>query len=208
MDEGQIEEFLAGLDYGLLAYKDEFLKSAVTSEATLRFLRPNEVRAMNIPKVYQRLLIAKIIDLQTPESKGKLKRDATSPCHVDDDQRSAGLYPPKRLNFQDARREVTPTRTHARTSDVPNDNSDASNKQTCATPESVEPKTNCSSDAMEKEITRLSEERNDLQAIINSKKEDLNVLKSRPVQPHSLPIPGKTIVAKFEPIWRGSPEIY
>lgn len=86
-------------------------------------------------------MIAKIIDLQNPESKGKLKQEAASPGQVDDDHHSAGLHPPKRLKFQDARSETIPT------SNITN-NSDSIQS---------------SSDAMEKEISKLSEKRNNLQ---------------------------------------------
>ena len=69
LDMDTPESFIEELDPGLLTYKDELFMRSVTSLATLKLLRPREVCDMKIPQVYKRLLIDKIISLQSPDTK-------------------------------------------------------------------------------------------------------------------------------------------
>ena len=68
-----MEGFLGSIDEGLLPFKKEFEKLAVSSDTTLKFLKPYEVEEMKLPAVFKRMLIERIIKLQTPDSKSKLK---------------------------------------------------------------------------------------------------------------------------------------
>ena len=49
--------FLKSLDPGLLKYKNQFEKYDVQSLTTLKYLRPREVDAMELPEVFKRLLL-------------------------------------------------------------------------------------------------------------------------------------------------------
>ena len=66
-----IEGFLGSIDKGKLPYKDKFEKHAVGSDTMLKFLRPYEVEAIELSAVYKRMLIERIINLKTPDSKSK-----------------------------------------------------------------------------------------------------------------------------------------
>lgn len=57
-----------------MCFKEEFIKFAVKSDSTLKYLRPHEVESTNIPPVYKRMLIDRIVNLQTPGTKEKLKQ--------------------------------------------------------------------------------------------------------------------------------------
>ncbi|XP_033763889.1 uncharacterized protein LOC117345053 [Pecten maximus] len=85
------DTFISSIDPGLLPYKKELFRLAVTSMQTLKFLRPWEVRGMDIPDVYKRMLISKILNLQTPETKLKMKDEI--------DTRSPKVKQPKKLHF-------------------------------------------------------------------------------------------------------------
>uniref|UniRef100_A0A8W8JS47 Uncharacterized protein n=1 Tax=Magallana gigas TaxID=29159 RepID=A0A8W8JS47_MAGGI len=61
-----LERFLRDIDEDLVCYKEEFIKLAVKSDSTLKYLRPHEVESMNIPPVYKRMLIDRKVNLQTP----------------------------------------------------------------------------------------------------------------------------------------------
>ena len=52
-----LESYLRDIDDGFIFYKEEFVKLAVKSDATLKYLRPYEVDGMNIPPVYRRMLV-------------------------------------------------------------------------------------------------------------------------------------------------------
>ena len=71
--EEDFVNFLKSLDPGLLKYKNQFEKYDVQSLTTLKYLRPREVDAMDIPEVFKRLLLDRIVNLQTPETKTKMK---------------------------------------------------------------------------------------------------------------------------------------
>ena len=58
-----LESYLRDIDDGLVFYKEEFVKLAVKSDATLKYLRPYEVEGMNIPPVYRRMLVERIINI-------------------------------------------------------------------------------------------------------------------------------------------------
>ena len=65
--------FFRSIDPGLVRYVDELLKLSVSSESTLRFTGPREIRALNMPDVFKRLLINEICNLQTPDTKSKMR---------------------------------------------------------------------------------------------------------------------------------------
>ena len=85
-----MEDFLGSIDTGLLAFRHEFEKHAVNSDNTLKFLRPYEVENMNLPEVYKRMLVERIINLQTPDSKSKMKESVRAEWTCKE---------PKRLKF-------------------------------------------------------------------------------------------------------------
>ena len=96
------ESFIEELDPGLLTYKDELFTRSVTSLATLKLLRPREVCDMKIPQVYKRLLIDKLISLQSSDTKKEMKRDRSPFCKSSDDLKSATpavFHKPKQLKF-------------------------------------------------------------------------------------------------------------
>lgn len=77
-----LERFLRDIDEDLVCYKEEFIKLAVKSDSTLKYLRPHEVESMNIPPVYKRMLIDRIVNLQTPGTKEKLKQKCLDEFNV------------------------------------------------------------------------------------------------------------------------------
>ena len=82
-----LEMYLKSLDPGLCRFKEEFIKFSVSSKATMKFLRPREVRTINIPDVYKRMIISEIIHLQSPSSRTKLKNEeADSPAQGQGEQ--------------------------------------------------------------------------------------------------------------------------
>ena len=64
-----LESYLRDIDDGLVFYKEEFGKLVVKSDATLKYLRPYKVEGMNLPPVYRRMLVERIVNLQTPDTK-------------------------------------------------------------------------------------------------------------------------------------------
>ena len=92
-----MEAYLRDIDEGLLPFVDEFKKFAVNSDVTLKYLRPYEVEEMKIPTVYKRMLIERIINLQTPNTKSKLKETVRD--------KEFSQKEPKRLKFGDSGRE-------------------------------------------------------------------------------------------------------
>ena len=82
-----LEMNLKSYDPGLCRFKEEFIKFSVSSKATMKFLQPREVRTMNIPEVYKRMIISEIIHLQSPSSRTKLKNEeADSPAQGQGEQ--------------------------------------------------------------------------------------------------------------------------
>ena len=82
--------FFKSIDAGLVRYLDELLKVNVTSENTLRYLRPREVRQLDIPEVYKRMLINEICNLQTPDSKKRMKCLERSPTECKTQNAASG----------------------------------------------------------------------------------------------------------------------
>jgi hypothetical protein len=161
----KMEDFLRSIDPGLVQYQKELMAHAVTNENTLRFLRPNEVNDMPIPNVYKRMLIEKIVSLQTPDTKRKLKVESFEL------EKSAEKLAPKRLRYNNEGTEderISSPTGRPKTGPLPG-----------------KPST-----TMQQEIDRLKEERDCLQCVIAQKKDELGNLKASPVSPKALPIPG------------------
>jgi hypothetical protein len=180
------ENFVEGLDPGLLTYKEELFMRSVTSFTTLKYLRPREVCDMKIPEVYKRLLIDKIISLQSPDTKkvmkrerspflpgsGNSERDTTSTVVTDSRKR------PKQLKFDtqcDSSCEVLQPQLNLKTTEK--------NPSTCAK----------SIGFIENELQRLSEERETLNLLLTHKKDELAALTLTPDIPAPLAIPGNRV---------------
>jgi hypothetical protein len=102
MDMATPESFVEELDPGLLTYKEELFMRSVTSFATLKFLRPREVCEMKVPEVYKRLLIDKIISLQSPDTKRMMKRERSPFMHQNTTSKivtESSIKRPKQLEF-------------------------------------------------------------------------------------------------------------
>ena len=187
LDMDTPESFIEELDPGLLTYKDELFMRSVTSLATLKFLRPREVCDMKIPQVYKRLLIDKIISLQSPDTKKEMKRDRSPFCKSSDDFKSATSAvnrKPKQLKFDsnsDVHVENESERVQLQSADGAKNT--PSTTSTCAK----------SIGYLENEVKRLSDERETLNLLLIHKKDELAVLCQPPAIPAPLAIPGNRI---------------
>ena len=157
-----MDDFIESLDPGLLTYKNELYIRSVTSENTLRYLRPREVEEMNIPDIYKRLLIDKICNLQTPETKKMMKR-ARSPV-------SNSLPQPQPV-IEDSKRK----RLFEDIDDHVNVNADEDNHQT---------------GYLDNEIEKIESDQRSRGLEIMGKKEQLELKKLLPVNLKQLVIPG------------------
>ncbi|XP_060082035.1 uncharacterized protein LOC132561329 [Ylistrum balloti] len=93
-DGNSTQNFLRQIDPGLAKYASEFKKCDVSNLNTLRYLLPSEVNSMEMPQVYKRMVIDKIINMQTPETKSAFKKKMKA------DAGTAASHPPKRLKFE------------------------------------------------------------------------------------------------------------
>ncbi|XP_033734636.1 uncharacterized protein LOC117323489 [Pecten maximus] len=166
------DNFIESIDPGLLPYKEEIYRHAVSSEETLRFLRPREVREMAIPEVYKRMLIDRIVKLQTPESKIKMKSEAGSP-----DGAPTMAKQPKRLDFET--HEVDKNQKKVGDSD----RFDSSTRR----PDT--PNVN-DKNYLDNELDKLRDERDSLHILLVHRKNSLKDLHVVPDSLHPVAIPG------------------
>jgi hypothetical protein len=167
-----MEKFITEcLDPGLVPYMHELEKAAVTSENTLRYLRPREVQEMQIPTVFKRLIISKIIALQTPERREKMKKHHISPDTADvsvKEMSSACPPKPKKLNF-----DVDGTQAGTTSMSITGAGGTGSLKH---------------------ELERINDEKESLGCVLTQKLEELGLLKSVPAEQPALAIPGVAIL--------------
>ena len=169
-------DFLHELDPGLSCYIEEFNRLSVTSLGTLTYLRSHEVQAMAIPEVYKRLLLDKIADLQTPNTKMITKRRMIDDGDQDSAKRSAQTaVKPK------ACRNVNVV---ANVNDVCDDGGRTENVHDV--PE----------DYLSSAVARVNDERDTLLILIQHKKDELENLKLKPAAIEARGIPGNP-VTKF-----------
>ena len=166
-----LESYLRDIDDGLVFYKEEFVKLAVKSDATLKYLRPYEVEGMNIPPVYRRMLVERIVNLQTPDTKSKLKQQ----CIEDF---CAPPKTPKRLRFG------SPVHVPTTPANITPERQPRSKAE--AAPRAPE-------NFLEQEVARLNEERDTLSVLLVHKKDELNELKRKPNALSAISIPGNPI---------------
>jgi hypothetical protein len=172
MDE--IGEYLRSIDEGLMTYKDEFLKLAVRNDATLKYVRPYEVEDMNIPRVYRRMLVDRIVNLQTPDTKAKLKEKCMEDFSIRGEKSGVATVGPKRLKFEDTSDSLRPTQ-----------NTEQVQQRAESTSRSQE-----TGNFLENEVARLDEERDTLSLLLVHKKDELCELKRKPNPPAAIGIPG------------------
>jgi hypothetical protein len=180
-----ITEFL---DIGMLSYRRELEELSVTSEATLRYLRPREVHAMKIPDVFKRMLIDKILTLQTPESREKMKRKLSSPSDTID--RSVTVRPKlsvKKLEFSDKHMDAA----HPGEFDVESETESAGDVRET---ESDTDRQNVGKPSLEVELARIVEEVDTVTLVMKQKQEELRLLRATPVEQLPLALPGVGIL--------------
>ncbi|KAK3107833.1 hypothetical protein FSP39_023146 [Pinctada imbricata] len=168
----EMDDYLASIDKGLLPYKQELEKFAVTSDKTLKFLRPFEVEEMNLPSVYKRMLIERIINLQTPDSKTKLRSSVRSD------------WTPKRLKFSQSVGGATSTISS------PSQEKDAA---ATAPTDSVSSALTKNMDFFTKEKTRLNDEKDSLSLLLLHKKDEMKDLQKKSLPRDPLGIPGNPL---------------
>ena len=170
--------FFKSIDAGLVRYLDELLKVNVTSENTLRYLRPREVRQLDIPEVYKRMLINEICNLQTPDSKKRMKCLERSPTECKT-QNAASGNTRVRLEFSLDNRENR------------NERGESSYDQSGNRPVT---RSGAGKSAVDSELDRINEERECLTLVLNRRKMELTTLKSQPLPLQPLPIPGNVLM--------------
>uniref|UniRef100_A0A8W8ILI4 Uncharacterized protein n=1 Tax=Magallana gigas TaxID=29159 RepID=A0A8W8ILI4_MAGGI len=170
-----LERFLRDIDEDLVCYKEEFIKLAVKSDSTLKYLRPHEVESMNIPPVYKRMLIDRIVNLQTPGTKEKLKQKCLDEFMLP--------KTPKRLKFGDLDAPISNAN--------PTTVAERHERRSPAAAASRAP-----DNFLEQEVDRLNEERDTLSVLLVHKKDELNDLKQKPNLPSAISIPGNPITCK------------
>ena len=175
-----LEMYLQSLDPGLSKFKEEFSKFSVSSKATMKFLRPREVRTMDIPEVYKRMVISEIIHLQSPSSRTKFEEAADSPAQGQaltqgepGRRKNDSVLSPPPACKQNLFESGTAS-TESTTKDDVSEPGDSGDKISF----------------IEKEKERLHEEQFCLQAVLASKKTELNHLKSVPEKQAAIGIGG------------------
>ena len=129
---------------------------------------------MNIPPVYRRMLVERIVNLQTPDMKSKLKQQ----CIEDF---CAQPKTPKRLRFgSPVGRHVPTTSANITPERQPRSKAEAA-------PQAPE-------NFLEQEVARLNEERDTLSVLKVHKKDELNKLKHKPNALSAISIPGNQIM--------------
>ena len=175
-----MEGFLGSIDEGLLPYKREFEKLAVSSDTTLKFLRPYEVEEMKLPAVFKRMLIERIINLQTPDSKSKLKDS------VREWESATRPKEPKRLKF------TTSTDSDDTVSFACSVGSMGKENQSPQSNEHIEVGAK-DMDFLSKERNRLNDERDTLSLLLLHKKDEMKELQKKPDVRGALGIPGNPL---------------
>jgi hypothetical protein len=144
---------------------------------------------MNIPEVYKRLLIDKIIGLQTPDTKKMMKTAYSSPFDVSRDKpleersRDVDQKHPKKLKFDTPPTSTAYSRPTA-SENVPSETARARG-ESCVSK---------NSGCLDFELKRLSDEKETLTVLLMHKKDELDCMKLTPVPPKPLAIPGGTII--------------
>ena len=126
---------------------------------------------MNKPPVYRQMLVERIVNLQTPDTKSKLKQQ----CIEDF---CAPPKTPKRLRFG------SPVHVPTTPANITPERQPRSKAE--AAPQAPE-------NFLEQEVARLNEERDTLSVLLVHKKDELNELKRKPNALSAISIPGNPI---------------
>ena len=164
-----LESYLRDIDDGLVFYNEEFVKLAVKRDATLKYLRPYEVEGMNIPPVYIRMLVERIVNLQTPDMKSTLKLQCIEDfCAQPKTSKPWRFGSPVHVPTTPA--NITPERQPRSKAETAFEN------------------------FPEQEVARLNEERDTLSVLKVHKKDELNKLKHKLNALSAISIPGNQIM--------------
>ncbi|XP_060078020.1 uncharacterized protein LOC132557541 [Ylistrum balloti] len=176
------EEFVRSIDPGLLPYKEELFCLSVTSKETLKYLRPSEVQTMNIPVVFKRMLIERICNMQTPDTKKKFKAE------------SEGHEVVSTENIIDVASTSKFKRYPKRLFGVEDENSINDSKPANHAHDVFAEKYEDQKPFLEKEMEKLKDERDSLTILMLHKKNELEDMRMVPEPLQPMAIPGGVIL--------------
>ncbi|XP_060063052.1 uncharacterized protein LOC132543554 [Ylistrum balloti] len=176
------EEFVRSIDPGLLPYKEELFCLSVTSKETLKYLRPSEVQTMNIPVVFKRMLIERICNMQTPDTKKKFKAE------------SEGHEVVSTENIIDVASTSKFKRYPKRLFGVEDENSINDSKPANHAHDVFAEKYEDQKPFLEKEMEKLKDERDSLTILMLHKKNELKDMRMVPEPLQPMAIPGGVIL--------------
>jgi hypothetical protein len=172
----EMDEFIKrNFGDGMLPYKQELDKLAVTSESTLKYLRPREVYSLDIPEVYKRMLVDKIVTLQTPDRQAKMKRQLESPVG----EESNPLISPAKDTSTSASRNVRPKLSSTKI-EFPNETADRSAPESCV--------------SLETQLASINDDKASLILVLQQKRDELKLLNSPTEEQLPLAIPGVALL--------------